>query len=68
MSSEQTRSKGEDRTLKCLNCGHSFENPKEYHGEPLEHFGYPCHETFYGCPLCLGDYDEIEANDEDEPL
>ena len=44
---------------KCYDCGNLFkkgEERTEYRGEC---HGSPAYETTMGCPLCNGDYDEI---------
>lgn len=46
---------------RCESCSHLFEEGEEkVLVEPHEHFGTPCEETFYVCPMCEGDYTEVE--------
>ena len=44
---------------RCIECGHIFDEPKEYYGEELEFWGVPCRERFVGCPNCFGDYENV---------
>lgn len=51
---------------RCLDCGLEFETPahwEEYRGEC---HGVPAYETVYGCPMCDGDYEEIDEEEENE--
>lgn len=42
--------------LKCIDCGHLFEEVKRYSEKVGECWGSPYYEERSGCPLCLGDY------------
>lgn len=48
--------------FKCLNCGHLFEDGEESRRKDSrgEYFGTPCFEIIKGCPLCGGNYKEVE--------
>lgn len=50
-------------SYKCLECGHIFEEgeQRKFAEDRGECFGAPCVETFYGCPLCAGGYQETKA-------
>lgn len=47
---------------RCLECGHTFEDGEQ--GTCVEHYGEfwgePCSESFSCCPMCNGDYVELE--------
>lgn len=46
---------------KCDSCGHLFEEGEEkVLIEQYEHFGTPCEKEFSVCPVCGGDYTEVE--------
>lgn len=47
---------------RCEDCGHLFEEGEQARWEESrgEHFGTPCSETMSGCPICKGDYEEVE--------
>lgn len=47
--------------LKCIDCGHLFEEAKRYSEKVGEYWGSPYCEERSGCPLCLGAYDEAVA-------
>jgi len=42
--------------LICLNCYAIFSEPTLYNNGELEYFGFPCRETYLGCPECGGEY------------
>ena len=43
---------------KCVDCGHLFEDGEQATWVEMHGFTYGNGETFYGCPICRGDYDE----------
>lgn len=46
---------------KCESCGHLFEEGEAgVLVESHEHFGTPCEERFYVCPICDGNYHEVK--------
>ena len=47
----------------CLDCGHLFEDPKEWKESRGEHFGFPAYEEWLGCPRCSGAYVEAKLCD-----
>ena len=47
---------------KCNNCGNIFESGEEKRWTESrgEYWGSECYEEMCGCPLCEGDFDEIQ--------
>lgn len=45
---------------KCLDCGNIFEDGEQARWVEMHGFEHGNGENFSGCPLCKGDYDEIE--------
>lgn len=45
---------------KCLDCGHIFEEGEEKKWQECvgEFWGTPTYQTYSGCPLCRGDFEE----------
>lgn len=52
--------------FKCCECGCIFEEPKSWQESRGEFWGIPCSETMYGCPNCEGDFEEVDADDNDD--
>lgn len=46
--------------FKCLQCGHLFEDGEQLEWEDMHGLTFGNGEHFSGCPLCKGDYQEIE--------
>lgn len=46
--------------LKCLVCGHLFEDGEQAVWEERHGLDAPPYERFNGCPVCRGDYDETK--------
>lgn len=48
--------------FKCCECGHLFEDGEEARWEESrgECWGSPAYEKMSGCPICKGDYEEVE--------
>lgn len=46
--------------FKCLQCGHLFEDGEQLEWEDMHGLTSGNGEHFSGCPLCKGDYQEIE--------
>ena len=47
---------------RCEQCGHLFEEGEQakWQEDRGEFWGAPCTETVTGCPICKGDYVDIE--------
>lgn len=52
--------------FKCCECGHVFKEPKSWQESRGEFWGVPCSETMYGCPICEGDFEEVDADDNND--
>ena len=50
------------KMYKCNECGNLFEEGEQvvWQEDRGECFGFPSYETMDGCPLCSGDYEEVE--------
>ena len=51
---------------KCFDCGNEFDDPVSFEEYRGEFWGEPAYEWLSGCPVCRGDYEEIEEESEDE--
>lgn len=50
--------------FKCYDCGAEFDGPQAVVEDRGEFWGMPCHETCYYCPVCGGDFAELETVNE----
>lgn len=50
------------KMYKCCDCGHLFEDGEQavWNEDRGEFWGSPCTESVSGCPVCKGDYVEVE--------
>lgn len=50
--------------FKCYECGAEFDTPQAVQEDRGEFWGMPCNETVYYCPVCGGDFNELETVNE----